>query len=498
MAQQHTPETPAMHTITQLGASALSLAIHAKEVSCVQVMQAYMQQWDAFNPRHNALINLRPAETLLDEARASDAALARGASQGWLHGMPHAIKDTSASQGLPTTNGCPTRAHHVAPRDGIMAARIKAAGAIVVGKTNVPQFALGSHTFNELFGTTRNAWDGAVSAGGSSGGACAALALRMLPVADGSDFMGSLRNPAAWHNLFGMRPSQGLVPYGPQADVWISQLATEGPLARGVRDLTRLLATQSGIHDSAPLSWSEPALATLADQLPPGPEALKGLRVGWWGDLGGHLAMAPGVLDACENGLARMAAAGAQVAPLQAGFNPQALWRTWLVWRQALTSSRIATELVVAGTREHLKPEALWEYEQGQQLTFAQFEKASQARTAFLHALLRQFESVDVIALPAAQVWPFPVAQRWPETIAGRPMDTYHRWMECTIYATLAGAPCISVPCGFDASGRWPMGIQLIAKPRADAQLLRWAAGYEALIGDWLARQPPGLISAPQ
>jgi len=487
-----------MNPITQLNASELSRAIHARDVSCEDVMLAYLKQWHRLNGRHNALISLRPAETLIDEARANDVALAQGHSKGWLHGIPQAIKDTSATQGLPTTYGCRTRARHIAPRDGIMAGRVKAAGAIVVGKTNVPEFGLGSHTFNELFGATRNAWDETVSAGGSSGGACSALALRMLPVADGSDFMGSLRNPASWHNLFGMRPSQGLVPFGPQADMWINQLATEGPLARTVVDLTRLLATQSGHHPSAPLSWSEPALASLAEQLPPGPQALKGLRVGWWGDLGGYLAMEPGVLTACEAGLDRMAAGGAQVTPLQPGFKPEGVWRTWLVLRQALTSSRIAAELAVPGTREFLKPEALWEYDQGLQLTFAQFEKASQARTAFHHALLKQFETVDVIALPGAQVWPFPVEQRWPQTINGRTMDTYHRWMECTVYATLAGAPCISVPSGFHASGCWPMGIQLIAKPRADAQLLRWAAAYEMLIPDWLARQPPVLSTAGQ
>jgi amidase len=486
-----------MPAITQLGASELSRAIHAKEVSCVEVMRAYQQQWARFNPRHNAMVNLRPEQDLLDEASAADQALAKGRSSGWMHGMPQAIKDTSAAQGLPTTVGCRPLARNVAQRDSFMAARMKAAGAIVVGKTNVPEFGLGSHTFNELFGTTRNAWDASVAAGGSSGGACAALALRMLPVADGSDFMGSLRNPAAWHNLFGMRPSQGLVPFGPQAEVWLSQLGTEGPLARNVHDLTRLLATQSGFEHGAPLSWSEPSLATLADQLPNGPEGLKGLRVGWWGDLGGHLPMEAGVIAAAEEGLARLAHAGAHVTPLAPCFAPEALWRTWLVWRQALTAARIGAVMAVPGAREQLKPEALWEHDQGQQLTFAQFDKASQARTAFLQALLKQFETVDVIALPAAQVWPFPVEQRWPREIAGRPMDTYHRWMESTIYATLAGAPCISVPSGFDASGRWPMGIQLMAKPRADAQLLRWAAGYETLVGDWLSRQPPTLSATP-
>lgn len=476
--------------ITALDATALSHAIHTHEVSCEQVMQAYLAQWDRINPVLNALVNRRPVETLLNEARRCDNELAAGRSRGWLHGVPQAIKDTSATEGLPTTYGCRVLANAVAPRDSIMAARMKAAGAIVVGKTNVPEFGLGSHTFNELFGVTRNAWDPSVAAGGSSGGACAALASRMLPVADGSDFMGSLRNPAAWHNVFGLRPSQGLVPFGPGPDGWISQLGTEGPLARSVRDLSRLLSTQSGHDPRLPLSWSDPHLDGLTDRLPTDTSALQGLRIGWWGDLGGHLPTEPGVMDACHAALQRFEQAGAQVQPQAHGFDAEALWRTWLVWRQALTAPRVTAVLSMPGAREQLKPEALWEHAQGQALDFVRFDLASQARTRFLHHVLTLFEQVDLIALPAAQCWPFPVEQRWPREVAGRAMDTYHRWMECTIYATLAGAPAISVPAGFDASGRWPMGLQLIAAPRADARLLTWVGAYEHLIGDWLARMP--------
>lgn len=481
--------------IISLDASALSAAIHAREVSCVEVMQAYLAQWARHNPVHNALVNLRPADELLTEARACDGELAAGRSRGWLHGIPQAIKDTSAAAGLPTTYGCRVLAGAVAPRDSLMAGRMRAAGALVVGKTNVPEFGLGSHTFNELFGITRNAWDPAVTAGGSSGGASAAIALRMLPVADGSDFMGSLRNPAAWHNLYGLRPSQGLVPFGPGPEVWISQLGTEGPIARSARDLARLLATQAGHDPRVPLSWSDPALPGLPERLPADASALRGLRIGWWGDLDGHLPTEPGVLDACRQALLRLEGAGAQVEPLAPGFDPEALWRTWLVWRQALTAPRVAAVLAMPGARDTLKPEALWEHTQGQTLDFARFEQASQARTTFLHRLLAHFENVDLIALPAAQCWPFPVEQRWPESIAGRRMDTYHRWMECTIYATLAGAPAISVPAGFDAGGRWPMGLQLIAAPRQDARLLAWVAAYEHLVGDWLGRRPPALGS---
>lgn len=482
-----------MNDITAWGASALSDAIAARLVSCTEVMRAYIAHWERHNPAHNALVNLRAPGALLAEAATCDAELAAGRSRGWLHGVPLAIKDTASAAGLPTTAGSPLLVRAVAREDGWMVARLRAAGAIVVGKTNVPELGLGSHSFNELFGITRNAWDRAVTAGGSSGGASAALALRMLPVADGSDFMGSLRNPAAWHNLFGMRPSQGLVPSGPAPDVWISQLATEGPLARSVRDLTRLLATQAGHDARAPLSWSDPVLPDLAGQLPADAQILSGLRIGWWGDLGGHLATEPGVLEACESALQRFASAGAQVEVLAHGFDAEALWRTWLVWRQALTASRVSALLLLPGARERLKPEALWEHDSGTQLSQARFMQASVERTRFLHQLLQQFERVDLIALPAAQVWPFPVDQRWPRAIAGRPMDTYHRWMECTVHATLAGAPAISVPAGFHANGRWPMGLQLVAAPRADAQLLRWAAAYETLIPDWLARQPSAL-----
>jgi amidase len=481
------------HDITALGASCLSKAIHARSISCYEVMQAYLERWDRINPQLNALVNRRPAEALLSEARHCDDELAAGQSRGWLHGIPQAIKDTSASAGLPTTYGCRALAGMVAPHDSIMAARMKAAGAIVVGKTNVPEFGLGSHTFNELFGTTRNAWDPSVSAGGSSGGACSALAARMLPVADGSDFMGSLRNPAAWHNVFGLRPSQGLVPFGPGPEVWINQLGTEGPLARNVRDLTRLLATQSGHDPRLPLSWSDPQLPSLAALLPADPAPLKGLRIGWWGNMGGHLPTEPGVLEACTTALQRFEQAGAHITPTAHGFEANALWQTWLVWRQALTAPRVAAVLALPGAQGTLKPEALWEHAQGQALDFVQFDRACQARTRFFHQLLNQFEQFDLIALPAAQCWPFPVEQRWPQSLAGVTMDTYHRWMECTLYATLAGAPAISVPAGFDPSGRWPMGLQLIAAPRADAQLLTWVAAYEHLIGDWLAQVPRDL-----
>ena len=475
------------NAITDWDASELSEQIHARKVSCAEVMQAYLARWAELNPRYKAIVNLAQADTLLAQAHACDAELARGHSRGWLHGIPQAIKDTGNALGFPCTLGSRLLAGNMPASDSIMAARMKAAGCIVVGKTNMPELGLGSHTFNELFGATPNAWDSAVSAGGSSGGAAVALAQRLLPVADGSDFMGSLRNPAGWNHVFGMRPSQGRVPYGPGADVWVDQLGTEGPMARSVRDLARLLATQSGHDPRQPLSLEGTLdVSTLAYT----PDSLRGLRVGWLGDLGGHLAMEDGILDVCEDALRAMQNAGAQVQPMALGLDPAMLWECWLVWRRALIGPKVAALLALAKDGLQPKTEAMWEYENSLKLSYMDFMRASQQRTQLHKHLLGLFEQVDVLALPTAQVWPFPIEQRWPQRIGERAMDTYHRWMECTIYATLAGLPAISLPAGFHAERPWPMGIQLIGPPRGDLALLQVAASYEAVRGDWLAKRP--------
>jgi amidase len=275
------------NSITDLDASALSQRIHARAVSCTEVMQAYLHRIAQLNPTCNAIVNLAPAEPLMAQARQCDDELSRGHSRGWLHGIPLALKDTGSVLGFPCTMGSRVLAGNMPSRDSIMAERMKAAGCLVIGKTNAPELGLGSHTFNTLFGATPNAWDVEVSAGGSSGGAAVSLAQRMLPLADGSDFMGSLRNPAGWNHVWGMRPSQGRVPFGPGADVWVDQLVTEGPMARTVRDLARLLATQSGHDPRQPLSiMGDLDIAGLQYT----PEALRGLRVGWLGDLQGYLA----------------------------------------------------------------------------------------------------------------------------------------------------------------------------------------------------------------
>ena len=469
-------------------ALSLSQAIHKKQVSCQEVMQMTLERIAHWNPQSNAIVSLQEPELLIAQARQRDAELARGQSRGWMHGLPQAIKDLANVQGLRTTLGSPLMKDFVASEDGLMAQRMKAAGAIVIGKTNTPELGLGSHTFNEVFGATRNAWDPGKTAGGSSGGAAVALAQRLLPVADGSDFMGSLRNPAGWNHVFGMRPSQGRVPLWPAQDAFIAQLATEGPMARHVCDLALLLSTQAGAHPNCPLSLSEDP-AVFAGSLDNDPQDQ---RIGWLGNLQGYLPMEEGILDVCQAALASFSRMGCHVEEATLGMAPEQIWQMWLVWRQALVGARVAPFLVNPANRALLKPEALWEYDQSLGLTGAQLMAASASRTRFYQSMLQSFEKFDVLAIPVAQVWPFEVSLRWPQSIAGHAMDTYHRWMEVVIYATLAGLPSISVPAGFGANGL-PMGLALIGKPQGDLALLKLAHAYEMANEAMVRQRPPGV-----
>ena len=474
--------------IPNMSALALSKAIHNKQVSCREVMHAYLKQIETHNPASNAIVSLAPQDDLLAQADERDAQLGRGQSMGWMHGLPQAVKDLLDVQGFRTSHGSPLTPLSPAGKDSLMAARMRAAGCIMIGKTNTPEFGLGSHTFNEVFGATRNAWDPSKTAGGSSGGAAVALAQRMLPVADGSDFMGSLRNPAGWNHVFGMRPSQGRVPRPSLPDVFIAQLGTEGPMARSVSDMAMLLSTQAGYDARAPLSIQESG-AAFAQSLDAN---MKGKRVGWLGNLNGYLPMESGVLEVCQDALKVLETTGFSVDTTSLGMQPEEIWDAWLVWRKALAGANTGAYAHLPNWREKVKPEAQWEYDQSLDLTGTQLMKASATRTRFYQSMLSLFESFDVLAIPTAQVWPFDVKERWPQTIAGRSMDTYHRWMEVVLYPTFAGLPAISVPAGFNAQGL-PMGLQLIGKPKGDFELLQVAHAYEQAAQDLIQKRPPGI-----
>lgn len=481
-------------TITDWSAAQLSLAIHARQVSCREVMTAYLDRIERLNPTYNAIVALRDRSVLLGQADASDALLKAGKSAGWLHGIPQAPKDLALTKDIPTTFGSPLLRNNQPAVDSIHVARARAAGALMIGKTNTPEFGLGSQTYNPVYGATGNPYDASKTSGGSSGGAAAALALRLLPVADGSDFGGSLRNPAAFCNVYGMRPSQGRVPRSPADEVFISQLGYSGPMARTVADLALLLGTQAGedLTDALSLA-SDPALTAL------GPRNVeqqlgglgKGRKIGWLGDWDGYLMMEPGILPLCENALKSFPALGVEVDTLKPPFSADDLWKTWLVHRHFGIGNGLMKHYKDPEKRKLLKPEAIWEIEGSQSLSAADYFAASTTRSAWYKTLVGLFKTYDYLAAPTAQVFPFDISEHWPKQINGRAMDTYHRWMETCYPWTLAGCPIISVPVGFGPQGL-PMGMQLIGKPRDDFGLLKLAYAYERA-NDWVNRKPPAV-----
>ena len=299
---------PPAGDICRLSAIELAGAIRRKKLSVREVVTAFLDRIEAVNPQVNAIVSLRDRGDILREADAADA---RQASEtGTLFGLPIAIKDLASTTGLRTSFGSPIFADFVPQEDDFFVERIRNAGAIIIGKTNVPEFGLGSNTYNNVFGPTLNAFDPALTAGGSSGGAAVALALDMVPVADGSDFGGSLRNPAGWNNVYGFRPSQGLVPAGPDLEVFHAQMGVEGPMGRNVADMALLLDVQAGYHPQAPLSYEKPG-SFLEGLAPPS----TGGRVAWFGDLGGHLPIEAGILDLCEAALGRFGMHPSQRSP---------------------------------------------------------------------------------------------------------------------------------------------------------------------------------------
>ncbi len=484
------PASVPVDPIVRLPAGELAGAIRRKEVSCVETMAAYLDHIARVNGAINAIVALRDRDALLAEAAQKDAALARGEYHGWLHGIPQAPKDLAMTKGLVTTLGSPIFRTMVPQADSVTVARMRAAGAIFIGKTNTPEFGLGSHTFNEVYGVTRNPYDLTKSAGGSSGGAAAALAARMLPVADGSDFGGSLRNPAAFCNVYGFRPSRGRVPRWPNADVFVQQLGTEGPMGRTVADVAQLLAIQAGYDPRDPLSLADDP-AVFAQPLD---ADLRGKRIAWVGDWNGYLATEPGVLACCDAGLGTLRDIGCEVDAALPAFAPEQIWQIWLAHRHWLSGGGLLMHYREPARRAQLKPEAIFEVEGLLAMSGADVFDASAARSAWHQALLSFFERYDFIAAPTAQVFPFDANARWPREIAGRTMDTYHRWMETVVPWTLAGCPVINVPVGFNDAGL-PMGMQLIGRPRADLAVLQLAQGYERAC-DWVGARRPDWFAA--
>ncbi|MEG3181301.1 amidase [Sphingomonas sp. LT1P40] len=494
MAASSAFATPVQKPSSQLiamDAVDLAAGIRRRDISSRDVMAAYLAQIDRLNPRFNAIVSRVSPDQLIKAAAACDEDAAKGRFRGVLHGFPHAVKDTAPTRGIASTQGTPILRNNIPAADSLVVSRMRDAGAIFIGKTNVPEFALGSHSYNSVFGITRNAWNPAVSAGGSSGGTAVALALRMMPIGDGSDFGGSLRNPAGWNNIFGFRPSFGRVPSAPSSDVFGQTFATSGPMARTVRDLAFMLSVQAGPDSRAPFSLKDdPARFDV-----PLEREWKGRRIGWLGDLQGELATEPGILDTCTRALSAFRAIGMQVEAAKLSLSAAEMWRTAVTLRHWSVGSDLIDYYNDPAKRALLQPEAIWEVEGYLKLSARQVAEASQVRSRIYQAFRELFERYDFLVLPTAQVFPFDVETRWPREIAGRAMDSYHRWMEVTLPPTMAGLPTLAVPAGFGGARKLPIGLQIIGPNHADLAVLQVGHAYEQA-SPWIRAAVPDALKA--
>jgi len=474
-------------SLVMMDARALASAIRAREVSCVEVMTEYLDHIERINPHVNAIVALRDRGDLLAEAKQRDAQIARAETLGPLHGLPFAVKDLFPVKGMRTTSGSLILKDFVAAADSVMVERQRKAGAIIIGKTNTPEFGLGSHTYNEVYGATRNAYDQTRSAGGSSGGAAVALALRMLPLADGSDHAGSLRNPAGWNNVLGFRTSIGRVPADGR-DAWLPSMSVLGPMARDVRDLALLLSVQSGYDDRVPLSMDADPSTFLGS-----PETdLKGKRIAWVGDLNGYIPYEAGVLDLCLNALKVFESLGCIVEDAAPDYSIDKVWQAWRQLRAWQNGGALLAHYRDPAKRALMKPESVFEVESGLKLSALDITAASAVRTEWYHAVRRFFETYDYFMLPTAQLFPFDVDLHWPREIAGQRMTTYHEWMKGMLLATMAGSPALAVPAGFNDQGL-PMGIQIVARNHAELACLQLGHAYDVET-NWAHRRLPPLL----
>jgi amidase len=442
-------------------------AIRRRELSAGEVVGWHLDRIAAVNPRINAVVSLRPDEALA-EADAADRRAAAGAPLGRLHGLPIAIKDLEDTAGIRTTYGSTVFADHVPAVDSLLVQRLRAAGAIVVGKTNTPEFGVGSHTFNEVFGPTRNPWALDRSAGGSSGGAGAALAAGLVPIADGSDHGGSIRNPASFNNVVGLRPTPGLVPSSGSGDGW-DPAGVLGPMARTVGDLALMLAAISGPDPRSPLSYGDPAefRGDLRGDL-------AGVRIAWCPDLGG-LPIEPAVLAVLGQARDRLSALGCLVEDVALDLSrADEAFETL----RALGFARALGDSLPA-LRETAKDTVVWNIERGLALDGPTIARALTTRSEIFTTFAEVLERFDVLAAPSAQVVPFPVEQEYPVQVAGVAMPHYLGWMRVCSRITLSAHPVAAVPAGFTDDGL-PVGLQLVGRYRADLRLLRHAAAWEA------------------
>ncbi len=445
----------------------LGQLIRARELSAVEVARAHIARIEHVNPLINAFVTMT-FDAALRDAADIDARIGRGEHPGPLAGIPVGHKDLAVTRGVRTTFGSPIFQDFVPTEDALIVERLKAAGAVTLGKTNTPEFGAGSQTFNPVFGATRNPWDTTRTPGGSSGGAAAALASGMIPIADGSDLGGSLRNPASFCNVVGLRPSPGRVPHWPSPNAWFS-LGVVGPMARTVGDVALMLSAIAGPDPRSPVAYDEPG----AGFARPLGRDFAGARVAWTVDFGG-LPMEPEVREVLSASRATLEAMGCIVEdalPDLAGADE--IFQVLRAWSFEATHGPL-----LAQHRSRMKQTVIWNIEEGQRLSGADVGRAERRRTELFHRLRSFFERHDFIAGPVAQVLPFDVSTEYPTSIDGVPMGSYIEWMKSCYLVSAAGLPALSVPAGFSRGGL-PVGLQLVGRHRDDFGLLQLGHAFE-------------------
>ena len=466
-------------------ATELQRLYRARKTSPLEVMQAVLARVDAVNPRLNAIVTLA-RESALKEARAATAALKRKSGKlGPLHGVPVTIKDLTHTKGIRTTWGSKVFEHYVPTEDSLIVERLKAAGAIVLGKTNTPEFGAGGNTFNAVFGPTRNPWNPALTCGGSSGGAGVALATGMGPIAQGSDTGGSLRTPAAFCGVVGFRTSPGLVPYYPKLLGWDS-IGVTGPMARTVADTALMLSVVAGPDDRSPISYDvDTAAFSRAVKSP----SIRGWRIAWTPDLNGLIPVDTEVAQVAEAATRVFRSLGATVESACCDFSE--VNDIVLGTRGLSMVANHADKL--AQWKDQMQKGLVWNIEQGLALTSRDIAKALTLRTQLWQRVRAFMETRELLILPTVAVPPFPVEQPYPTHINGKPLDNYTQWFFLTYGITVTGLPVISVPCGFTKSGL-PVGLQIVGRRRQEAMVLRAAAAFEAA-APWADKTPPVLTA---
>lgn len=456
-----------MNELCAASATDLAAWIRQRAVSCVEVMEAHLAQVERLNPTLNAVCTFLP-EQALDGARAADEAVARGDDLGRLHGLPTAIKDTVPTAGIRTTYGSPIFADHIPDEDALVVQRMKSAGAVIMGKTNVPEFGAGAHTFNPVFGASRNAYDTTRTVGGSSGGAALGLAARMFPIANGSDTGGSLRIPGNFNNVVGLRPAPGRVPFHPTSLGWYT-MGVPGPLARTAADTSLLLSAMAGPDDRSPISIQQPG-DLFAEPLE---RDFAGVRVAWSRDLG-QLPVEPAVTAVLESQRHVFDELGCVVEEAHLDLSDaEEIFRILRAWNMAGGFAEHYDK-----RRDQLKKSIQWNIEEGLPLTGADIWRAEAQRTALYQRVRAFFEQYEFLLLPVNQVPPFPLEEEYPTHVAGQPMSNYIEWMQSCYFITVTGLPACSVPCGFTSDGL-PVGLQIVGRHQAERSVLQLAHAFE-------------------